>query len=171
MKIKGIETKRLKLRNYEKTDMQFVMSIWNDPEMGKYLPDPVIDQIDEKYRHALETLDEDERCCYLISESKETGERIGTCSFIPNEDGSVYDFAYCVHMKFGGQGYATEMLKGMMYYAKTQGAKHAIVFVNKENVASNLVVQKFKNSIIGESKYKKVGTNLTFEDYKYCLEI
>jgi len=72
MKIDKIETQRLFLRNYVKSDMGFAMSIWNDPEMGKYLPDPMIDNIDDEYCKSIETLDEYEPCCYLISESKET---------------------------------------------------------------------------------------------------
>lgn len=171
MKIADIDTKRLKLRNYVKNDLSFVMSIWNDPEMGKYLPDPVISDIDEKYRRALETLEEDEECCYLIAESKDTGERIGTCSFIPSEDGLVYDMAYCVHMNYWRKGYATEILKAMMDYAKDHGAEKITVFVNKENKASKAVVRKFNFTIVGESSYKKRGTDLSFEDYKYELKL
>lgn len=46
------------------------MSVWNDPEMGEYLPDPSMENMDEEYRKSLESLGDDETCCYLISESK-----------------------------------------------------------------------------------------------------
>ena len=56
MKIEGIKTERLNLRNYEKADLDFIISIWNDPEMGKYMPDPSIENMDEEYRKVYETL-------------------------------------------------------------------------------------------------------------------
>lgn len=171
MRIEKIETPRLYLRNYEKTDMEFVMSIWNDPEMGKYMPDPTIDNMDEDYRHAIETMHEENRCCYLISESKETGERIGTCSFIPSEDGLTYDLGYCVHMRFWRQGYATEMAQGMMDYARMNGAKYITVSVNKENTPSNAIMKKFGFAIVGEGKFKKRNTEITMEEYRYRLDL
>lgn len=171
MKIEGIKTKRLNLRNYEKTDADFVISIWNDPEMGKYMPDPSIENMDEEYRKVYETLEEDEECCYLISESLATGERIGTCSFVASEDGSTYDLGYCVHMKFWRNGYGTEMAQGMINYAKSRGAKTITAPVNKRNVASNAIMKKLGFNIVGESKFRKMGTDITMEDYLYSLEL
>lgn len=171
MKIEGIKTKRLNLRNYKKTDADFVISIWNDPEMGKYMPDPSIENMDEEYRKVYETLEEDEECCYLISESLATGERIGTCSFVASEDGSTYDLGYCVHMKFWRNGYGTEMAQGMINYAKSRGAKTITAPVNKRNVASNAIMKKLGFNIVGESKFRKMGTDITMEDYLYSLEL
>lgn len=171
MKIEKVTTPRLYLRGFEKTDVGFAMSVWNDPEMGEYLPDPSFENMDEEYRKSLETLGEDETCCYLISESKMTGERIGTCSFIPSEDGVAYDIAYCVHKKIWGNGYATEMAQGMIDYAKQHNAKKITVVVNKENAASNAIVRKLGFKIVGEKSYKKSGTDLEFSDYQYELEI
>lgn len=126
-----------------------------------------MENMDEEYRAALETLDEDEECCYLISELKETGERIGTCSFIPGEDGKTYDLAYCVHKNYWKQGYATEMVQGMMDYAREHGAHRFTVFVNKENAASNAVMKKLDFYVTGEKSYHKRGTRLEYTDFQY----
>lgn len=171
MKIKGIKTERLNLRNYEKADLNFIISIWNDPEMGKYMPDPSIENMDEEYRKVYETLEEDEECCYLISECLATGERIGTCSFVASEDGSTYDLGYCVHMKFWRNGYGTETLQGMIDYAKSCGAKKITASVNKKNEASNAIMRKLGFNIVGESKFKKIGTDSIMESYLYSLEL
>ena len=171
MKIEGIETKRLKLRNYEKTDADFVISIWNDPEMGKYMPDPSIENMDEEYRKVYDTLEEDEECCYLISECLVTGEPIGACSFVVSEDGTNYDLGYSVHMKFWRNGYGTEMLQGMINYAKSRGAKTITAPFNKNNVASNAIMRKFGFNIVGESKFKKMGTDIIMEEYLYSLDM
>ena len=75
MKIETIETSRLFLRSFTKKDVDFAVSIWNDPDMGEYLSDPSLENMDDEYRAMLETLGEDPECCYLISESRNTGER------------------------------------------------------------------------------------------------
>lgn len=45
MHVETIETKRLYLRGFQKEDAVFVISIWNDAEMGEYLPDEAMDEI------------------------------------------------------------------------------------------------------------------------------
>ncbi len=54
MKIQTIETPRLYLRSFEKDDARFAISIWNDPEMGEYLPDESVEEIDEDYVKEIE---------------------------------------------------------------------------------------------------------------------
>lgn len=171
MRVETIETECLYLRGFQKEDAVFAISIWNDPEMGEYLPDEAMDEIDEAYLREIEELSEDEVCCYMIAEFKDTHERVGTCSFIPSEDGKVYDIAYCVHKKFWRNGYATEMAGGMVDYAKKHGAGKVTVRVNKENAASNRIVRKMGFDVIGEKCYKKRGTELEFGDYLYELNL
>ena len=169
MRIQPIETPRLFLRGFTKEDARFAVSIWNDPEMGEYLPDEAMEEIDEAYLREIEALGEDEECCYLIAEDRVSHMRIGTCSFIPSADGAVYDIAYCVHRDFWNRGYATEMARGMIDYAKLQGAKKMTVRVNRENAASNRVVQKLGFAIVGADSYKKRGTEQIFTDHLYEL--
>ena len=169
MRVETIETGRLYLRGFQKEDAVFAISIWNDPEMGEYLPDEAMDEVDEAYLKEIEELSEDEVCCYMIAELKDTHERVGTCSFIPSEDGRIYDIAYCVHKKYWRNGYATEMARGMVDYAKKQGANKVTVRVNKDNIASNAIVRRIGFEVTGEKRYKKRGTELEFCDYLYEL--
>lgn len=171
MKIQPIETPRLRLRGFTKDDARFAVSIWNDPEMGEYLPDEAMEEIDEAYLKEIEMLGEDEECCYLIAQDRALGKRIGTCSFIPSADGAVYDIAYCVHRAFWRQGYATEMARGMIDHAKAQGAKKITVRINRENAASNRVVQKLGFVRVSEMTYQKRGTDVTFTDDQYELNL
>ena len=43
MKIPTIETPRLYLRGFQKEDARFAAGIWNDAEMGEYLPDEAME--------------------------------------------------------------------------------------------------------------------------------
>lgn len=56
MKIEIIETQRLYLRGFIKHDARFAISIWNDHEMGEYLPDSSIENIEEEYLKSVELL-------------------------------------------------------------------------------------------------------------------
>jgi [ribosomal protein S5]-alanine N-acetyltransferase len=171
VRIETIETSRLFLRGFEKEDARFAISIWNDPEMGEYLPDEAMEEIDDEYRKEIEKLSDNGICCYLISELKDTHLRIGTCSFIPSKDGKSYDIAYCVHRNYCRNGYATEMAKGMVDFAKEHGANKITVRVNKENEGSNRVVKKLGFKIADEISYKKRGTEIVFDDNLYELEL
>lgn len=167
MKINNIETPRLLLRGFTKDDALWAYSIWNDPEMGKYLSDEVKEGIDYEYIKLLETLGEDDECCHLIPVFKDSLERMGTCSFAISQDKKVYDLAYCVHKDFWCKGYATEIVQGMIDYARSQGAEKVTIFVAQENIASNRVVQKCGGKIVSEGTFKKSGTDIIMKDYKY----
>lgn len=173
MKIRAIETPRLLLRGFEKEDAPFAMGVWNDPEMGEYLPDESGATMTEarrrEYLKTLEGLGDDPECCYLVAEDKKTGERIGTCSFIPTPDGGSFDIAYCVHKSFWCNGYATEMARGMIDYARSHGAKKITVDVNQKNGPSNAIVRKLGFRKVGERTYQKRGTSITYTDDKFEL--
>lgn len=171
MKIESIETPRLLLRGFTPGDAMWAYGIWNDPEMGQYLPDEAMDEIDASYLKMLEGLGEDEECCYLIPVFKDTLERVGTCSFMVNEENKVYDIAYCVHKKYWGNGYATEIAQGMIEYARSQGAEAVTIFVSVENIASNRVAKKCGGVIVGENTYQKKGTDTIMKEYKYEIKL
>ena len=153
MNIEKIETNRLYLRPFTKDDALFAISIWNDPEMGEYLGDPALETIDPEYVKEIEALGDDPICCYLIAESKTTGERIGTCSFIPLEDQTVYDIAYCVNK---------------LHWRKHNG-KRITVKIDPDNAASNGVVKKLGFKVVHTGSYVKRGENKVCPEYTYEL--
>ena len=171
MKIELIETQRLMLRGFTKEDVLWAYRIWNDPEMGEYLPDEAKEGIDGDYLKELEVLGDDEECCYLIPVLKNSVQRVGTCSFMISEDRKIYDIAYCVHKDFQRQGYATEIAQGLIAYARRQGAEKVTIFVGQENRASNRVAVKCGGKIVSESTYRKKGTNVLMKDYRYEVEL
>lgn len=171
MKIEPIKTERLFLRGFEKEDALWAYSIWNDPKMGEYLLDEAKEGIDPEYLKMLETLGDDEEYCYLIPVLKESGQRIGTCSFVFLEDGDVCDVAYCVHKNFERQGFATEMVHGMMDYAKEQGAKKVTIWINEDNGPSNRVAQKCGGKVIDKKEFEKRGTGKKIFELEYEITL
>ncbi len=57
----------------------------------------------------------------------------------------------------------------MIDYAAGQGAARVTVSVGQENAASNAVVRKLGFRKVGESTYRKRGTDRCCRDYKYEL--
>lgn len=167
MKINHIETDRLLLRGFSKDDALWAYSIWNDPEMGEFLPDEAKDNIDPEYIKELETLGNDAECCYLIPILKGSEQRVGTCSFMLLEGGKVYDIAYCVHKNFQCRGYATEIALGMIDYARCNGAEKVTIRVSKENLPSNRVAIKCGGTIARMGTYIKKGTGIEMDEYVY----
>lgn len=53
---KPIQGGRIRIRNYEATDLAFVTGMWFDEENGKYLSDPTQDYVDEAFQRALDGL-------------------------------------------------------------------------------------------------------------------
>ena len=159
MKIEPIETERLRLRGFTPADAMFAIGIWNSPDTGEYLTDVPMETIDPAYLKQIEALGEDEGCCYLIAEDKATGERVGTCSFIPKD--GVYDIAYCVSKEHWRKGYATEMARGMRDYAKARGGKKLTILIFQGNDASVAVAKKLGCHVAAQRPYEKDGRMLT----------
>ena len=118
------------------------------------------------------TLGDDEECCYLIPVMKEHPEqRVGTCSFLPLDEGKTYDLAYCVHPYFWKQGYATEMAQGMIEYARRQGAEKVTIWVSAENAASCRVAEKCGGIAATEKTYHKRNTDLVMKEIRYDITL
>jgi len=169
MKIERIETERLWLRGFTPKDARFAVGIWNSPDTGEYLTDEPMETVSDEYLREIEALGNDPECCYLIAEDKATGERVGTCSFIPSADGTVYDIAYCVSKERWRRGYATEMAQGMRDYAKRQGAKKLTILIFKGNDASIAIAEKLGCRVVSERPYQKKDRVLT--EYKYEADL
>lgn len=65
------ETARLRLRPQEARDAGFALCIWGDPITGKYLSDPVLDDIDDlnEYMELLRNLSDSTDCYYAMTKS------------------------------------------------------------------------------------------------------
>ena len=166
MRVETIRTERLNLRPFERTDARFAISIWNDKEMGEYLLDEAMEEVSDEYLRMIEDLADDDECYYMIAENKETHERIGTCSFILSEDGATMDIAYCVLKRLWRNGYATEMARGMVDYAKTHGVEKVTISIAKDNAGSVGVARKLGCTLKEEKLCVKRGEE---EAHTVCL--
>ena len=167
MNIQPIYTKRLKIRSYTADDLAFVIGIWGDPKMGKYLIDPNAANISSSYFETLKTLHESDDCYYLIAESLESGFRIGTCSFAYDKETKTADLGYAIHEYFWKQGFGSEMVQTVVNFAETLGATRFTAQICKDNAGSNALVRKLGFHVISETTSKKAGSDFVMNEYIY----
>ena len=86
---KNLETPRLIIRSWHKSDKDFTLSLWGDKENGKYMSDPVRENMDEAYLKCVDEMEDNPEGYYLVVEWKEDGTPVGTCCIFP-ENGN-YD--------------------------------------------------------------------------------
>ena len=171
MEIRDLKTKRLLIKRTKKEDADFCLDIWLDDEMGKYLSDPPREKAGEGYLKWKETVEEYHGCYYFIAVSRDTGERIGTCSIVPSEDEVRWDLGYAIHKKYWWQGYATEMIKALIDFAYAKGGRKITADVAQENPGSNAVLRKLGFQVEKEGTFKKSGTDIVYDEYTYKIEL
>lgn len=132
------ETARLRLRPQEARDAGFALCIWGDPITGKYLSDPVLDDIDDlnEYMELLRNLSDSTDCYYVIAEDKVTHQPIGTCCAVVKDGGSCWDIGYCIHPTCWRKGYAKEMVNALVQFGAQNGIKTVLADVAAENAGS-----------------------------------
>lgn len=63
-----LETRRLTIRAWRMSDKDFTLSLWGDPENGKYMSDPVRENMDAAYLACVEAMEDNPEGYYLILE-------------------------------------------------------------------------------------------------------
>lgn len=169
MKIEtALQGSRIQIRDYRKSDLEFLTDMWFDAENGTYLSDPARAYVDETYQHALDTLEDSPHGYYLVIELADTGETIGSCCIFPDETRKVYDIGYCIHKRHWKQGYGSETISLLLRWMQEQGAEKATAEVAVENAASNALLRKLGFEIEKRSEFKKYHMEVRFDSYLYA---
>lgn len=170
MQIPEIETERLLIRGTREPDGPACLDIWLDSEMGRYMADPPRDSADESYLNFAVGIENDEGWYPMVVFHKDTGDFLGTCSIVPMDDGTRWDFGYAVHKKYWRQGYATEILQTLIKLGREKGIRTFSANVAKENAASNAVLIKLGFRVVKDSgSFRKRGTDIVYPEYTYYL--
>lgn len=167
---KSVLGKRIVIRNYEATDLDFIAEMWFDPENGRYMSDPTHEYIDDRYRSILNTLQDSTDGYYLVAELRESGERIGTAGIFPTAEND-YDIGYCVHKDRQRQGYGTEIVSLLLDQLVSLGAETVRAEVAVGNLPSNLLMQKFGFAVEKCSEFKKYNMDICFSSYIYAKRL
>ena len=165
---KDLLGQRIIIRNYEKSDLDFLTGMWFDEENGKYMSDPTAEYVDEVFQKALDTLGESKFGYYLVIELSDTMESIGSFCIFPGEDRKVYDIGYCIHKKYWKSGYGGEAVSLVLAWLTEQGAEKVTAEVAVDNVASNALLRKFGFEVEKKTAFKKYNMDVRFDSYIYA---
>ena len=171
MTFKSFETNRLMVKSTTTENIAFSIEIWYDEEMGKYLGDPPREKAADECKDLIETIEVYDGCYYFTAASKNSGKNIGTCGAVPSDDQTHWDISYTIHKDYWQQGYATEMIQGLIGFCRENGGQKITAHVAKENPGSNGVMRKLGFVVESEGSFKKRHTDIVYEKNIYRLDL
>ncbi len=143
--MKVLETKRLRLRTMEETDVDNLMMIFTDPVAMKYYP--ATKDRAETVEWIRWTLDNYRKfgMGMWVAELKETGQFAGQCGLVPQKIGDKVELelGYLFVREYWGQGLATEAAQACKQYGFQQlGLERIISLIDPGNVPSVRVAER-----------------------------
>lgn len=168
-----IVTDRLIVRNVTRADTQAVYDIWKNEENEEYMSDPVnslkeVAAICAEHEDHISFQDGLLRVAVL----KSTGEVIGTCCFGQTSLETEWGFGYSIQKAYWGQGYATELLQGILDFGIACGVTDFESSCATENPASARVMQKCGMVFHHKTAFHQPDLDVTYEEdvYRYHVE-
>lgn len=143
-----IESRRLTLRPFERSDCQAVLEYQSNPEVVRYVPWPVRDAAMVERVISKETgqtvLEKEGDYLSLALEQKSDGRVVGQMSamFVSERD-QRGEIGYVVNPTFAGRGFATEPSRALVSALfATSRFRRLIATMDDRNIASRVVVEK-----------------------------
>lgn len=143
-----IETDRLILRRFSRTDANDMFQNWaNDEEVTRFLtwaPHKTV-ELTEKLLDTWVTCYEQDHYYMWAIVPKDYGKVIGSISVVGGSDQHGHcEIGYCISKAYWGQGITTEAFQGgvIQFLLKTIGYERIQALHHVENIASGRVMQK-----------------------------
>lgn len=140
-----LETERLRLREIEQGDAEFLYENFSKPEVTQYYGmEPFTDpeqgvRIAESFRNALA----EKRGIRFAITLRETGEMIGTAGFNAwNPYHKRTEIGYELNPDHWGKGYVTEVIRAVVDYGFSTGLERIGAIITCDNPASRRAVEK-----------------------------
>ena len=162
---------QLIIRDYKKTDLNFLLSMWLDEENGKYMSDPTREYVDAAYQKALDTLEENSNGYYLVLETAVSKILVGSCCIFQDKQQKSCDIGYCIHKDYWQKGYGSEMLSLLLDWIRKQGWETVTAEVAVDNIASNALLKKFHFKVIKNTSFKKYNMDVSYKSYLYMKKL
>lgn len=173
MRTPTLETERLLLRPFEKTDAKDVFEGWErDADVAKYMfwsSHNDIEKTKEWISFELGQIIKDDWYRFAIV-LKGTNELIGTGLVYYEEEIEEWEISYNLGKKYWGNGYTTEAMKKIICFAReTLHIKEIVGRYAKENPASGNVMKKLGFQYEKEIPYECNNGTVHREGMQYRL--
>jgi ribosomal-protein-alanine N-acetyltransferase len=139
------ETERLLLRRQQVSDIEFLVDLWSDPQVTRYMGGPRDrDWLLGVFTETAQNPDAERYDLWPVIE-KATGRLVGHCGLLDKEvDGQVeIELTYVLTSSAWGRGYATEIGQAIAQYAfEEKSVRRLISLIEPENAPSERVALK-----------------------------
>ncbi len=141
-----LETERLRLREVEESDAEFVLEVLNEPAFIRFVADrgvrtraDAVEYIRSKIRPSYTEFG----FGFYIVEVKTNHEAIGMCGLIKRETVEDVDMGYSILQRFWRSGYAFEAAAALLKYGREQlGLPRIVGFTAPDNLSSIKLLEK-----------------------------
>lgn len=145
-----IETERLKLRDWEATDLLPFQKMNANPQVRRYFPSLLSYRRSELDMHKMDDILRKEKIGLFAVELKETGEWLGYIgiNYLPEDSKylfdelPIYEIGWRLIPEVWGNGLATEGATAVLKYAKEKGITEVYSFTAENNLPSRKVMEK-----------------------------
>jgi ribosomal-protein-alanine N-acetyltransferase len=150
-----ILTKHLGMRFIRKEDSKYLEHIDKDPRVKEYFPEGTLsDQQIRDFINQSILNGQKKRLPCLVIFKLNNNDFVGEAYFNQLETGEI-KVGYLFHKKFWNKGYATEVLRAMLEWAKNNiNTEYIIAYADKENTASFRVMEKCGMKYYKDGKHK-----------------
>ena len=148
-----LETNRLILRRLSSQDIEYLVSLWTDPGVTKYMGGP------REKEYLIRTFKEDLNTSSELkydlwpAYNRDTKEFVGHCGLLDKEVNGITEIEvnYILDRAQWGKGYATEIASALLQYGfREYGLKRLIALIDPGNTASEKVAVKIGMHLEGE---------------------
>ena len=163
-----VETERLILRNLTPEDYRAVFLWCGDPDVARYMVYPVYTKA-EDVRTWLESLNPDDPDEYEAGiVLKTTGELIGSGGLYYDRETDLWTIGYNLRKDEWGNGYAAEMIQGLLNYVKSRRPVRGIrgSFAD-ENYRSRRVMEKLGMTFVEDITLSKMDGSASYPGKRY----
>ncbi len=141
-----LETERLRLREVDQRDAEFLIEVLNEPAFIRFVADRGVrtraDALDYLAKKITPSYREFGFGFYVV-ELKTSREPIGMCGLIKRETLDDVDIGYSILQRFWGRGYAFESAAALMKYGREQlGIPRIVGFTAPDNLSSIKLLEK-----------------------------
>ena len=143
---KNLETERLFLRRVTAADINEIFALRSNPKTMKYIPRPLVSNIDEALAHIKmidDKIEKNEGINWVIT-LKGSSKMIGLIGhYRLQPENHRCEIGYMILPEYNGKGITTEATKVVLEYGFDDLQMHSIeAVIDPENIASERVLQK-----------------------------
>ena len=141
-----LETDRLQILEFEKSDAQFIFELINEPEWIEYIGDKNVKNVNDAENFITNKLmpsySENGYGLYVVK-LKKTGKPIGMCGLVNRLGLNNTDIGFAYLKKYQRKGFAFESSTAILDYAKNiLNLNRVVAITNPNNIASGKLLEK-----------------------------